>query len=379
MASYHFSMQIIQRSKGRSAIAAAAYRAGERLVDTEGKVHDYRRRQGVVYTTILAPHGSAPFLTDRNKLWLTSERLDTRADAQLAREIVLALPAEMDSDQRRELVLKFVQEAFVSRGMVADVAIHAPVPEKGDHPNNHHAHVLVTQRQATAAGLHRVKTREWNSDELLREWRALWARHQNEALRAAGHGVRVDHRTLEVQRKDAIARGDLKLAAKLDRKPEIHLGKHARPKMVKQRQAKVEKAPHPLAMKNAGILRANARRARDQLDMWRRAYAAQANKPRPAKEQSRKPAAAKPVRLPALIPNLMPDVAYLLRRMSYGMLFWEIMARSRTERLVDFESRYLRSLAPERSVARHRVRPVKMPAIPQPLPHAFTPVADLPR
>ena len=372
-------MQIIQRSKGRSAIAAAAYRAGERLVDAEGTVHDYTRRQGVVYTTILAPAGSAPFLANRNKLWLTSERLDTRADAQLAREVVLALPAELDSDRRQELALTFVQEAFVGRGMVADVAIHAPVPEKGDHPNNHHVHVLLTQRQATATGLHRVKTREWNSDDLLREWRALWAKYQNEALRAAGHGVRVDHRTLEVQRKDAVACGDLKLAAKLDRKPEIQLGKHARPKVVKQRQVKVEKAPHPLAMKNARILRANARRARDQLDMWRRAYAAQASKPRSMKAKPRKLLAAKPTRLPALIPNLMPDVAYLLRRMSYGMLFWEIMARSRTERLVDFENRYLRGLAAERVIARERLRAIKLPAIPKPLPNTLAPVADLPR
>lgn len=369
-------MQIIQRSKGRSAIAAAAYRAGERLVDVNGGVHDYRRRQGVVYSTILAPDGSAPFLTDRSKLWLTNERLDTRADAQLAREIVLALPAEIESEQRRELVLKFVQEAFVTRGMVADIAIHAPVLEKGDNPLNHHAHVLLTQRHATAAGLDRVKTREWNSKDLLREWRALWAQRQNEALGRAGHEDRVDHRTLKVQHQDALRRGDRKKAALLDREPEIHLGKHARPKVHQGRMQK-PKPVHPIAVKNAAILRQNAQQARAQVDMWRRAFVAQLVKPRlrPV-TQSSKPTL--PKREASLIPNLAPNLEYLLRRISYGMTAWEIVARMRSSRQVDFELRYLRGLSLARTGARQRLSSIKLPAIPKTVPETLAPVPHLP-
>jgi hypothetical protein len=111
--------------------------------------------------------------------------------------------------------------------MVADVAIHAPVPEKGDHPKNHHAHIMLTLRQATAQGLRAVKTREWNSDTLLVQWSALWAEHQNRALARAGHQARVDHRSLLAQCIDAKRRGDLALAIALDRKPELHVGPKA--------------------------------------------------------------------------------------------------------------------------------------------------------
>jgi hypothetical protein len=111
--------------------------------------------------------------------------------------------------------------------MVADVAIHEPVPEKGDDPRNHHAHVMLTMRQATRTGLRPVKTREWNSDALLRQWRAQWAGHQNRALERVGQVARVDHRTLERQRSDAIARKDRVAAAVLDRQPEIHIGPEA--------------------------------------------------------------------------------------------------------------------------------------------------------
>jgi hypothetical protein len=92
--------------------------------------------------------------------------METRRDAQLAREINLALPHDLDAAQRRELLLNFVREAFVRRGMVADVAIHAPVFGKGERPHNHHGHILLALRQATASGLRSIKTQGWNSDRL---------------------------------------------------------------------------------------------------------------------------------------------------------------------------------------------------------------------
>jgi hypothetical protein len=117
VASYHFSVQVIQRSQGRSALAAAAYRSGERIKDHQnGLSHDYSRRRGVEYSEILLPAGAARFLGDRETLWNLVERMEGRKDAQLAREINLALPHELDADQRRKLLLNFVREAFVSRG-----------------------------------------------------------------------------------------------------------------------------------------------------------------------------------------------------------------------------------------------------------------------
>ncbi|MFG1225259.1 MobQ family relaxase [Xanthobacter wiegelii] len=229
MASYHFSAQIVKRSAGRSVVAMAAYRAGERLYDDKaGRWADFGNRRGVVHREILAPEGSAPWLTDRSTLWNAVEHGEKRRDAQLAREINIALPYELSHAQRVELLRAFVQEQFVGRGMVADVAVHEPVPEKGDNPRNHHAHILLTLRQATATGLRSVKTREWNSDRLMLDWRAAWAAHQNDALRRGGHRTSVDHRSLYAQRAEAQERGDLRTAARFDRAPEIHVGPSAR-------------------------------------------------------------------------------------------------------------------------------------------------------
>lgn len=228
VASFHLSSQIIGRSKGRSAIKAAAYRAGERLADIKkGEVYDFSRRRGVAYTEILLPDGAAEWMADRERFWNHAEGIEKRADAQLAREINLALPHELTFEERRELLLNFVREQFVSRGMVADIAMHDPVLEKGDHPHNFHGHIMLSLRQATGSGLRRVKTREWNSDELLTQWRAKWADHQNRALAAAGHRDRVDHRTLKAQREDAERRKDRVATAAFDRQPEIHVGPRA--------------------------------------------------------------------------------------------------------------------------------------------------------
>jgi len=247
MASYHLSAQVIQRSKGKSAIAAAAYRSGSRLYDEADKCHhDFSRRRGVVSSEILLPAGAPESLRDRQTLWNLAARMERRDDAQLAREINLALPHELDAIQRRETLLKFVQEAFVDRGMVADVAIHAPVLEKGDDPRNHHAHIMLTLRRATKDGLHRVKTREWNSAELLKHWRALWSAHANRALERAGFLARIDHRTLVVQRHEALRRRDWLSAELLKRSPQVHIGPKAK-KIVERgrvpRSAERERGP----------------------------------------------------------------------------------------------------------------------------------------
>jgi len=239
MAIYHFSGQILGRKPkrnpdgsyrpGSNAIAAAAYRAGERLTDrSRNEVHDYSHRSGVVHAEILTPLGSAPWLTDRETLWNTVEAMESRKDAQLAREFNMALPHELGPEDRLELVSGFLETHFVRRGMVADFALHDPVPEQGQSEKNFHAHVLLTLRRATASGLDPVKTREWNSKELLGVWRAEWAIACNLALERAGKRVRIDHRTLEAQRQEALARRDMARALELNRVPEIHVGPKAR-------------------------------------------------------------------------------------------------------------------------------------------------------
>jgi hypothetical protein len=225
MASYHLSAQPVKRSEGRSVVAMAAYRAGVALKDDRrGNVVDYRRRRGVVHEEIIVPNGCAAWLADRETLWNHVEAIEVRRDAQLAREINMALPHELSHEQRLALVRTFVREEFVALGMVVDFAIHAPVPEKGDDPRNFHAHVLLTLRQASPLGLRTVKTRAWNSESMLLKWREAWASRQNEALRHAGEVPRVDHRSLAVQKAAARSRGDRILAEVLGRAPEIHVG-----------------------------------------------------------------------------------------------------------------------------------------------------------
>ena len=229
MASYHFSVQLLKRSNGQSAVAAAAYRSGTALYDERrGKLSDYSRRGGVAYSEILLPPGADPGLSDRQTLWNQVEFMEKRKDAQLARDINLALPHELTASQRQNLLRAFVKEQFVKQGMIADIAIHAPQESKDDHPHNHHAHILLTLRKATASGLHPVKTREWNARDLLHGWREKWATIQNQYLERHGHKDRVDHRTLETQHRDALLRGDEHTAHALDRVPEIHVGKQGR-------------------------------------------------------------------------------------------------------------------------------------------------------
>lgn len=229
MASFHISVQVVKRSAGRSVVAMAAYRSGQALKDERNDaVRDYSKRRGVAHEEVMAPENAAPWLKDREKLWNHAEQLEKREDAQLAREVNLALPHELKPEERLKLIREFVQKEFVDRGMVADVAIHEPVTEKGDDPRNHHAHVLLTMRKATSEGLAAKKSREWNSSELLSGWRKSWAEIQNAYLERAGHRSRVDHRSLRVQRDEAARNGDRRLMALLDREPEIHVGVRAR-------------------------------------------------------------------------------------------------------------------------------------------------------
>ena len=208
MADYRLSAKIIGRSSGRSSVAAAAYRAGARLHDERtGLDHDYTRKNGILHSEILAPKNAPDWMQDRAKLWNAVEAVERRKDAQLSREIQLSLPHELDVEQNRSMLFGFIQTHFVDRGMIADVAIHAP--DRGGDQRNIHAHVMLTTRVLTGDGFGK-KNREWNTPEQLTEWRKSWAEHQNDRFRELGIEQRVDHRSYADQG--------------LDREPMQHLG-----------------------------------------------------------------------------------------------------------------------------------------------------------
>lgn len=193
---------MISRSQGRSATAASAYRVAERIEDRRtGLTFDYAARGGVDHTEILAPDHAPDWVRDRSELWNRVEESETRKNSQVAREVRVALPDELTHAQRVALVRDYAQAQFVDRGMVADIALHAPGRE-GDE-RNHHAHILLTTREIAAEGF-TTKNRDWNKVEVLEGWREAWARDSNAALERVGIEDRVDHRTLVAQRDEAL-------------------------------------------------------------------------------------------------------------------------------------------------------------------------------
>ena len=208
MAIYHLRATMISRSQGRSATAAAAYRVAERIEDRRtGLTFDYAARGGVDHTEILAPDHAPDWVRDRSELWNRVEESETRKNSQVAREVRVALPDELTHAQRVALVRDYAQAQFVDRGMVADIALHAP-GRVGDE-RNHHAHILLTTREIDAEGSvpgggFTTKNRDWNKVEVLEGWREAWARDSNTALERAGIEDRVDHRTLVAQRDEAL-------------------------------------------------------------------------------------------------------------------------------------------------------------------------------
>ena len=221
MASYHLSVKPISRASGRSAVASAAYRSGERLMnERDGVVHDYTHRLDVVHAEICLPGPAAGSPAEgrggieRSMLWNAAEAAEPRKDARTAREVEIALPAELSGDARLELAVGFARELAERYGVAVDVAIHAP-HAWGDQ-RNHHAHLLMTTRRVE--GMEEgggVKLGEKSDLELsdtkrkarglgraaeeIESIRGLWAGLQNRALERAQEAARVDHRSFERQ------------------------------------------------------------------------------------------------------------------------------------------------------------------------------------
>jgi ATP-dependent exoDNAse (exonuclease V) alpha subunit len=213
MAIYRMQAKSISRSDRRSAVGAAAYRAGQRLRDERtGRLYNYSHRQDVSHTEIVWPSELAgrelSWARDRAALWNAAERAENRRNSRVAREYQVALPAELTASARQELARRFAHEIAERHHVAVDLAIHAP-PATGD-ARNHHAHLLATTREVGESGLgakagldmsypQRLQRGGHSGLEELKTLRERWAVLTNEALNAAGLAVRVDHRSLAAQ------------------------------------------------------------------------------------------------------------------------------------------------------------------------------------
>jgi len=233
IAIYHCSIKIISRGKGKSAVAAAAYRAGEKIKNEyDGIEHDYTRKGGIVHTEILLPDNAPAEYQDRAVLWNAVEKIEKAKNSQLAREIEIALPIELTKEQNISIVREYVKQHFVGAGMCADFAVH------DTNSGNPHAHIMLTMRPFNEdrtwgdkqkkkyildSDGHKIynknnrsykcksiPTTDWNDQTKAEEWRQGWAEICNRVLEQNNHTERIDHRSYERQSIDQI--------------PTIHLG-----------------------------------------------------------------------------------------------------------------------------------------------------------
>ena len=203
MAIFHISFSNISAGKGRSAIASAAYRSGEKLFDDKECRRYFYARSVIPESFILTPKNAPVWASDREKLWNKVEKNDRKSNSRYAKEFNVALPVELSESEQKELLTKYVQENFVDQGMVADVAIHR------DHPDNPHAHVMLTNRPFNPDGSWGLKAKtqyikdengkqlltksgfpkqrkiwlvDWDKKEKINEWRKNWALSVNQFL-----------------------------------------------------------------------------------------------------------------------------------------------------------------------------------------------------
>lgn len=197
MAIYHFSVKVISRASGRSSVAAAAYRSGERLHDERlDRDHDFRAKAGIEHSEIMLPEGAPEEWCDRERLWNDVEAFEKRKDAQLAREVEFAIPREMSKAEGIELARDFVAREFVDHGMIADLNVHWDIGADGS--PKPHAHVMLTMREVGEDGFGQ-KVRDWNAHEKVEQWRERWADHVNTRLAELDIDARIDHRSLKAQ------------------------------------------------------------------------------------------------------------------------------------------------------------------------------------
>lgn len=241
MAIYHAHLKNFSRGRGDSAVAAAAYRAGLDLVDTQTKEwHRYARRHGVAEFHMLAPAGSPQWCSDAAVFWDASQAIEKRKNAMVARELEVSLPHEMTPEQRSALALDLAQILVDRYQCVVLAAVHEPSGE-GD-TRNHHVHCLMSARQVGPTGFGPraaavFDARGGKGAEEVRVVRALVSEKINAHFRRAGIDQTVDHRSLRDQASAAAARGDHALAVLLTRPPQGKIGKEATALERKERAA----------------------------------------------------------------------------------------------------------------------------------------------
>ena len=226
IALFHFHVTQIKRSAGQSAVAAAAYRSGEKLhSEYYGEDSDYTRKGGVICSEILLPPQAPPSFSDRETLWNAVEKVERGKRAQLAYSFDIALQNEFSMQENIELARHFLLEQCVSRGMVADYAIHQPDKKDGG-IQNPHFHVMCPIRPIEPDGkwgnkqrreyvldeqgerirdeagnyvFNAVPTTDWGKPETLEFWREQWAQPCNTRFAEKGLDCRIDHRSYERQ------------------------------------------------------------------------------------------------------------------------------------------------------------------------------------
>ena len=235
---FHFSISMISRGKSKSAVASAAYISCEKIKNEwDGEVHDYHNKKGLLHSEIFLPEHAPKEFLDRSTLWNSVELNERAINAQLARNFIIALPKELSLEENKALIREFVRENFVSKGMIADLAIHQ---ENDEGNGNIHAHIMTTVRPLNKDGTWGAKSKkeylldeqgnmilgkngkpktrkidltDWNNKDNAEKWREHFATLCNRYLEIAGEQKRVDHRSYQRQGKEEI--------------PTIHLGASA--------------------------------------------------------------------------------------------------------------------------------------------------------
>ncbi|EIR1273705.1 MobA/MobL family protein [Salmonella enterica] len=203
MAIFHLDFKIVKRSEGMTSVAKAAYHARTRITDDRiGQVFDFSHRTDLHGHIILAPVSAPSHIIESSlALWNEVERVERQNNGQTARYFDVAIPVELNNDEKKKLVTEYCQKNFVDKGMIADIAFH-DLDSK-----NPHAHVMLTLKTITAAGFGK-KDRSWNDKKIMIQWRESWATMSNSYLETAGSEERIDHRSLRTQCADALAQAE---------------------------------------------------------------------------------------------------------------------------------------------------------------------------
>ncbi|MFJ5372877.1 MobQ family relaxase [Pectobacterium versatile] len=206
MAIFHLEFKIVKRSEGMSSCRKAAYHNRSRITDERtGNTYDFSHRTDLFHHLILAPVSApAHIIESSSTLWNEVERVERQSNGQTARYFDVAIPCELNNEDKIKLVLDYCQKNFVDKGMIADIAFHDLDSQ------NPHAHVMLTLKPITAEGFGK-KDRSWNDKKYVIKWRESWATFANRYLAVTGSDARIDHRSIEIQHDEALENATITL------------------------------------------------------------------------------------------------------------------------------------------------------------------------